>query len=57
MPTPLIKLMAKRFHVSSETAESAWNHCKAGIKPGEGGKGYGLVVKCVKAKLSKKSPK
>lgn len=54
MPVKLVKSMARKFGVSSETVERAWSECKRGIKPGADGKGWGLVVKCVKQKLSKK---
>jgi len=57
MPVPLLRNIAKRFGVSYKTAEAAWNECKRGINPGRGGKGWGLVVKCVRQKLSSRKKK
>lgn len=54
MPVPMLKGLAKRYGVSSERAEAAWTACSNAIKPKEKPGGYGLVVKCVKAKLRKK---
>lgn len=54
MPVPMVATLARRYRASRATVEKYWNECKEGIKPGQGGKGYGLVVKCVRQKLAKR---
>lgn len=57
MPTAMLKAMAKEYGVPLATVEAHWAECKAGIKPGEGGKGWGLVTDCVKEKCSRHGAK
>lgn len=51
MPTPFLRELAKRHKLDLPVVEGYWNECKSGIKPGEKGRGYGLVVDCVKDKI------
>ena len=55
MPASVVKALAKEHGCSVQTVEAMWDACKKAIHPTEGGKdGYGVVVNCVKAKLSKR---
>ena len=54
MPAGAIRGLAKRYGVTFERAEAAWNACKKAIDPDHKKAGYGVVMNCVKAKLRKK---
>lgn len=54
MPVPQLRNLAKKYGVSVQTAERAWNACKAGVDPDSPGHaGYGVVFVCTRRKLAK----